>query len=164
MSQVGEAIGANAAAPYPVNLSFFPRNIYGSKKGKKNPSGATAAREETGGTPPQKSEDHTHVEMPLAWAFRNLEGPPDSRKEAFSSKGSFSSEGREGNRFYEFGAPKKKVVYLTPDGPEELKTLDFDAVYVVGGLTDKVYAPTPCSIFICIYTYYILYVIFYYTF
>ena len=34
--------------------------------------------------------------------------------------------------------PHKELVYLTPDAPHELTTYNHDAVYIVGGLVDKV--------------------------
>lgn len=34
--------------------------------------------------------------------------------------------------------PKEKLVYLTPDAPSVLQTFDHDAIYIVGGLVDKI--------------------------
>ncbi|CAI9729868.1 Hypothetical predicted protein [Octopus vulgaris] len=40
--------------------------------------------------------------------------------------------------------PREKLVYLTPDAPSVLQTFDHDAIYVVGGLVDKV-VPKPLT-------------------
>lgn len=35
--------------------------------------------------------------------------------------------------------PKEQLVYLTPHCREELRTYDHDAIYIIGGIVDKVY-------------------------
>lgn len=34
--------------------------------------------------------------------------------------------------------PKEKLIYLTPDSREEMLQYDHDAIYIIGGIVDKV--------------------------